>query len=212
MKIGIIGAGTVGSSLGRALAAHRHEIRFGVRDVHKARELVEQCGPHASASDLAGAVHFASVVVLALPWAAVKEGLKAAGPLDGRILIDCTNPVGWDEGPVVLPVEGRSGAEAIARLVPDARIVKAFNTHGAEFLLNPRVGDMRADTYICGDDADARATVRGLAEQLGFDVIDAGPLRNAALLEHLAVLWIHLALRGGLGRDIAFKLLRHVPT
>ena len=86
--------------------------------------------------------------------------------------------------------------------------MKAFNTIGAENMLNPQFGSMIASMLICGDDPGAKSIVSKLAEEIGFEAIDAGPLSNARLLEPFALLWIYLAVKQGLGRNIAFKLLR----
>src|SRR5262249_48773928 len=96
----------------------------------------------------------------------------------------------------------------VARWAPGARVVKAFNTIGAQHMTDPRVGGERASMFLCGDDADARRIVAQLAETLGFEPVDAGPLRQARLLEPLALLWISLAYAHGQGPDIAFKLRR----
>jgi predicted dinucleotide-binding enzyme len=152
--------------------------------------------------------------MLAVPWQAVPEVLAEAGDLAGKVLIDCTNALKWDaQGPIwAVPA-----AEEIARQRPAARVVKAFNTLGAEHLGRLGAagtggkggeGSTKPDTFICGDDEAARQVVRSLGEEIGFGVVDAGPLRNARVLEHLAVLWIHLAMKGGLGRDIFFKVMR----
>jgi len=146
------------------------------------------------------------VVVLAVPWEVVPPVLAQAGDLSGKVLIDCTNPIRWENGPVVA-IEG-SGVQEIAKRTPGAKVVKAFNTLGAEHLQAPKFGAYKADVYIATDDASARNVAASLARELGFDVVDAGPLRNARLLEHLAVLWVHLATQGGMGRSIAFKVLK----
>jgi 8-hydroxy-5-deazaflavin:NADPH oxidoreductase len=96
--------------------------------------------------------------------------------------------------------------------LPGARLVKAFNTIGAEHMLDPDFGGVAADLLVCADDAGAKAVVQGLAAELGFAPVDAGPLANATLTEHLAALWIWLALRGGQGRDIAITLRRKAPA
>ena len=95
----------------------------------------------------------------------------------------------------------------LAAAYPRARWVKGFNTFGAEFHRNPALADTVIDVHLASDDGDAKAQVSAVAERAGFTVIDAGPLRNAAVLENLAVLWIHLALVEGHGRLIGFKLL-----
>ena len=202
MEIGILGAGSVGGNLGIGLARAGHAVCFGVRDPDRPRDVVERCGGRARLADLAAAGR-CDVVLLTVPFAAVPEALAAAGDLDSRVLVDCTNHVGWNDGPVV----AGSAAAAVARLAPRARLVKAFNDFGAELLLDPSVEGQVADALVAADDPEAKGVAMGLARDLGLHAIDAGPLRNAALLEHRAVLWIHLAMRGGLGRGIAFKLL-----
>lgn len=205
MKIGIIGAGNVGSSLGRAWVARGHDICFGVRTPHDPpiQALLGELGERAQAGTVAEAAAFSDVVVLAVPWHAVEDAVRAAGDLNGKVLIDATNrfgPPGPDDAP--------SAAEALARLAPGANVVKAFNTIGAEHYQDPIFeGDAKATLFICGDDEPAKSVTNILATELRFDVVDAGPLSNAALLESLARLWVSLA-RGPLGRDIAFRLLR----
>jgi predicted dinucleotide-binding enzyme len=206
MKIAIIGAGNVGGSLGQALSARGHEVRFGVRDPGKITALVQQCGGRATASDPAAAVAFGEVVIVTLPWQATLDAVAALPGLEGKVLIDTTNPIAWADGPVFDPAVPDSAAQRIAALT-GARVVKLFSTHGAELNLAPRIGDVQLDTYLCGDDAEARRMAVRLAEDIGFRVVDAGPLRNAASLEHLAILWVHLAMKAGHGRQIGFKLL-----
>ena len=92
-------------------------------------------------------------------------------------------------------------------MAPGARVVKAFNTLGAEHILNPVVGGQQADVFLCTDDDAARSVVGKLAEEIGFRAVDLGPLRNARLAEHVAIAWIHMAMKGGLGRNIAFKVV-----
>ncbi|MCA9708889.1 MAG: hypothetical protein KDK70_23795, partial [Myxococcales bacterium] len=100
-----------------------------------------------------------------------------------------------------------SNSAALAAALPGARVIKAFNTFGAEFHADPSLPGGGADVPIAGDDAEARQRVADLAESAGFTPIDAGPLRNAAVLENVAMLWIHLATVGGHGRSGAFKLV-----
>jgi predicted dinucleotide-binding enzyme len=204
MKIGIIGAGNVGGTLGRLFAAHGHHIVFGVRDSNSARvlDLLGACGENTRAGNIAEAVAFGDVIILAIRWPAAADVIANAGDWTGKIVIDAMNRL----GPPV-PGSGPSSAEDVARLAPGARVVKAFNTTGANNYANPRFGDQTASMFICGDDAEAKAVVGQLVEQLEFELVDAGPLSNAALLEKLAELWVALA-RGGMGREIAFKLLK----
>ena len=201
----------MGSALGRLWSERGHEVTFGVRDPAKESvvRLVKECGAHAAVATISEAVKPARVVVLSIPWRAAPEVIAAAGDLTGKIVVDCTNPVapGLDG---VSVAAGTSAAEEIARLAPGAKVVKAFNTIGADSLANPTFGADRATAFLCGDDAEAKGWVATLAEQLGFEAIDAGPLTSARMLEPMAVLWIRLS-GTQIGRGIAFKLLRRPP-
>lgn len=203
MTIAILGSGSVGSALGGRLAAAGIDVIFGARDP-KAPSGELPAGTQVRS--IPDAVAAASLVLLAVPAAAALATARAAGDLTGKILVDCTNPLSFDAlGPVwTPPVEG-SGAQALAAALPGVRVVKAFNHFGAEIHGNPRVAGGAADALVAGDDAAARAAVVDLANRIGFHGVDAGPLRNAGLLENLAILWIHLAVKGGLGRQFAFR-------
>jgi len=209
VKIGIIGAGNVGGTLGRAWAAKGHAVVFGARDPRgpKVQELVKATAGTARAATPAEAAAHGEVVLLATPWAAAQAALRGAGDLTGKILIDATNPLRPDLSGLTLG-HTTSAAEEVARWAPGAKVVKAFNTIGAQHMANPRFGTQSASMLICGDDAAAKKAVLALAEVLGFDPVDAGPLAQARLLEPLAMLWISLAYAYGHGPDIAFKLLR----
>jgi len=124
-------------------------------------------------------------------------------------LVDSTNPLAKDGNSLFLTVgfDG-SGAEHIAKLAKGAKVVKCFQQTGAENMANPQFENGKAAIFVCGDDADAKETVRRLAEEIGFDAIDAGNLKIACLLEPLANLWIHLALTTELERHFAFSILR----
>jgi 8-hydroxy-5-deazaflavin:NADPH oxidoreductase len=207
MKIAIIGTGSVGSALGRGLAQAGHEVVFGVRNTAKPEvgELVEETGTRADS--VAAAAGAAEVVVLAMPWGAAQDVIKTAGGLSGKIVFDCINPLnatfsGLDTG------DARSAAEQIVAWAPGARVVKVFNSTGAGNMADPRYGDDRATMLYCGDDEGAKEVAAKLAADLGFEPVDAGPLSAAYLLEHAAMLWIHLAYGKGMGRNIAFRLMR----
>lgn len=209
MKIGIIGTGNVGSTLGRGWAAKGHEIVYGVRRPAdaKAQEAVKATGPKARAASVRDAASGAEVLVLATPWGAVHDAIQAAGDLAGRILVDATNPLKPDLSGLALG-HTTSAAEEVARWAGGAKVVKAFNTIGAQHMVNPHFGAQRASMFICGDDTAAKKTVASLAEALGFEVVDAGPLAQARLVEPMGMLWISMALAFGHGTNIAFKLLR----
>lgn len=202
MRIGIIGAGNVGGTLGRRWAGAGHEVVFGTR--HPGRV---ETPPGARAAGVREAAEHGEVVVLATPWDGVREALAAAGDLTSKVLLDCTNPVKADLSGLEIG-HTTSAAEQVAALAPGAHVVKIFNSTGAGNMADPLYGEQAATMFHCGDDAGAKGVAAGLAADLGFEAVDAGPLRNARLLEPLAMLWISLAYVQGLGPGIAFKLLR----
>ncbi len=142
-----------------------------------------------------------------MTWGAAQGAVQAAGSLTGKILIDATNPLKPDLSGLALG-HTISAGEEVARRPSGAKVVKAFNTIGAQHMANPVFGSQRASMFIAGDDASAKRTVADLAEALGFDPVDVGPLTQARLLEPLAMLWISLAYAFGHGTNIGFKLLR----
>lgn len=208
MKIGILGSGNVGGTLGRRMAQAGHSVVFASRTPESAEmaELVASAGPNARAALAAEAVAVSDVIVLATPWAATKSIVESV-TLEGKLVIDVTNPLlprleGLEFGNLT------SGAEQVAAWAAGATVVKAFNTVGDNIMANPRFGDQAATLFYCGDDAAAKATVRELVTELGFSAQDAGPLRQARVLEPFALLWISLAVFHGYGREIGFSLLR----
>lgn len=202
--IAILGAGNVGGNLGVRLAASGYSVKFGVRAGSDTKDLVARAGANAEVMGVREATAAADIVFIATPTAVVPALVKEAG-LEGKIVVDCTNPVTWSDGPVWAPPAAGSVAAAIAEAVPGARVLKGFNTFGAEIHLDPSLGGTVADVFLAGDDVEAKKAVAAVAERAGFSPVDSGPLRNAAVLENLAILWIHLALREGHGRTWAFK-------
>jgi predicted dinucleotide-binding enzyme len=210
MKIGILGAGNVGGALGKLWAAKGHEIVFGVPDAGdlKYKNLVNSIQGKARVGSVKDAAPFGELVVLATPWPATEDAIRAAGDLSGKVLVDCTNPLLPDLSGLAVGTTNSAGEE-VSRWAKGARVVKAFNTIGAPNFGNPKFGSEIASMFICGDDADAKAVVAKLAADLGFEPVDAGPLTASRMLEPLAMLWIHLAFKQGLGpTGHAFKLLR----
>jgi len=209
MKLAILGAGSVGSSLGRAWAKHGHNVIFGVRDVKapKVQTLLTEIGTNAQAVTLAEAVAQASVVVLTVTWDAMPEVVEAAGKLNGKILLDCTNPLVGNQLDATLNL-AQSGGEQVAVWFPGAKVVKIFNQVGWETMANPQYGTEPATMFFAGNDADAKQIAAQLAAELGFEPIDAGTLAASKFLETLAIFWGQLAYGQGMGRNIAWRLLR----
>lgn len=207
-RIAIVGAGNVGGNLGILLARSGYSIRFGIREGSNADEVIAQCEGKAEGSSIPEAAKWADIIILSVPANAALDAARGMGDLTGKVLVDTNNPLKWDEGPVHTPPPEGSITAALAKAFPKARVVKAFNTFGAEFHLSPKLGSTSIDVQLAGDDAEAKALVASVATRAGFTPVDVGPLRNAAHLESLAILWIHLALKGGQGREVGFKLLK----
>lgn len=201
MRIAIVGAGRVGTTLGRRWAERGHHVVYGVRDPADAKHA--GLGRVATVAD---AVAGADVVLVALPWAAVHDVLSGLDVGDA-VVIDATNPLAVGARELAGPPE-RSGAELVGQWAGTSRVAKAFNTTGSANMADPGYGAVRPFMPVAADDTRAKETALRLAEEVGFDAVDAGPLSAAADLEHLAMLWIRLAYPLGHGPGIAFGLLR----
>ncbi len=207
-RVAIIGAGNVGGGLGIRLSQSGLAVKFGVKPGSDVKALLAQC-KDASATAPEEAAAWGELVFLALPAnVAVDLSRSLAASLRGKVVVDCNNPLTWQEGPVWAPPAEGSLAQAIAKAAPGARVVKGFNTFGAEFHKEPGRAGVPAQVFLASDDPEAKKLVSDVAKQAGFDPVDAGPLRNASVLENLAMLWIPLATVGGRGRDFTFVTAR----
>jgi NADPH-dependent F420 reductase len=206
-KIAIIGAGNVGGGLGVRLSRSGFSVMFGIKPGADIKALLEECGAKASSASVGEAASWGDIVVLAVPASvALDVARELAGQLAGKIVVDCNNPLVWKDGPVWNPPPEGSLAQAIAMFVPGARLVKAWNTFGAEFHKDPMLAGTAAQVFVAGDDAEAKKVLMDVASSGGYRPVDAGPLRNAPVLENLAILWIHLATVGGHGRNFVFAM------
>jgi 8-hydroxy-5-deazaflavin:NADPH oxidoreductase len=201
IKIAIIGAGNVGTVLGNAWRTRGHQITFGVRrpDDPKYASLT-------SVHTNEAATAASEVVVLCTPWQGTQAALQGCGDLDGKVLIDCTNPLTPDVSALEVGHD-TSGGEQVAKWAPGARVCKAMNQIGAPMMDAPQLPGTPV-MFICGDDDDAKSVTAGLVAELGFETVDVGDLTVARLLEPYGLLWIHLALRRGFGTNFGFGLLR----
>jgi len=212
MKIAIIGAGNVGGTLGRILTQKGHEIVFGVRNPqsYKVQSAVDSTGRKALAASVEEAASHGEVLILATPWNATQEAIASSGNLTGKIIIDATNPIEMTPAGLAAGLTigyTTSAAEEIAKWASGALVVKAFNNIGASCFENLQFGSQTATTFICGDDLEAKKIVTNVAQDIGFEVIDAGDLKQARLLEPLGMLWIHLAF-SGMGQDFSINLVK----
>ncbi len=190
-KIAIIGKGNVGKALAEGLRKAGHEIRFGSTDP---KQPVDK------------AVEWGDVVILAIPWTAhVKIAMAAGEYLDGKTVVDVSN--------ILTPSYelaigfSTSGAEELQKLIPRAKVVKAFNTVFADTMKTGKVLGERLTVFVAGDDPDSKVTVRKLAEDIGFEAVDAGPLKSARYLEPLGMLNITLGYGLKMGTDIGIRLV-----
>jgi predicted dinucleotide-binding enzyme len=207
MKIAILGAGNVGAALASAWSAAGHTVVFGARDPQSPKTTAAIGKLGLRALPPAKAAQASEIVVLATPWPATRAALESCGSLAGKTLIDCTNPLKADLSGLELGAD-TSGAERVASWSSGAHVFKCFNQTGAENMAGNLRFSAKPVMFVAGDHAPARPTVLQLARDAGFEAVDAGPLTSARLLEPLAMLWIHLAYRCGLGREYAFALTR----
>lgn len=199
MEIALIGSGNVGSALGEAWVRAGHRLVIGSRQGPAGESPVAG----ARCDTVSSAVRGAGAVVLAVPWAAVPEVMQQGGDWRGKIVIDCTNPIG--PGFQLAVGLNSSGAEQVAALAPGARVAKAFNTVGFNVMRNPVFHGKAATMLFCSDDEDAKQAAKQLIADAGFEPVFAGPLRQARYLEPLAMLWITMAQSGG--REFAFTIV-----
>ena len=209
MQIGILGSGRMGSGLGKIWARKGHRVVFSWSHDPAKLEALAASVPNAEYGTVRRAVETCEVLLLSVPWAGVNDLLSETGPLKNRIVIDCTNPLLPDLSGLAIG-HNTSGAEEIARLIPDAKVVKAFNTAFAEIYHNVSrlFGSRIATMFFCGDDAEAKSVVAKLINDAGFESLDAGPLPSARYLEPLAMLMIRLGYGQGMGTGIGLNLMR----
>ena len=190
MKFGIIGSGRMGTALGSALERVGHQVMFGSRDESRRHESQRLAGTYREAS------RYGEAVILATPWPYTISALEQADGLAGKVLLSCVNPE-TDDSPLAIG-HTTSAAEEIARRVPKAHIVEAFNgIYAAAIDLTP--APSKATVAYCTDDPSARELAAMLIRSFGFDALDCGPLRNARYLEPLASLTVYLVRQAGYG-------------
>jgi 8-hydroxy-5-deazaflavin:NADPH oxidoreductase len=204
MKLAMIGAGNVGSALGRAWLQAGEDVLFGAPDPADAKY---RALPQERLRRPAEAARDADIVVLATPWPATEAAVRGLGELSGKMLIDCTNPLGMGNNGLELVLGyDTSAAEQVASWAPRAAVFKTFNQIGAENMDKAAQFAIKPVMFVAGDDDLKKPIVLALVSKLGFEAIDAGPLRIARLLEPFGMLWIDQALNRGRGRDFAFAI------
>ena len=190
MKIAIIGNGNVGSALERGLVRGGHDVEAVGHEPERMKELARR----------------ADAVILAVPFGAVGDAAETLGDaLDGKVVVDVTNAL-TEDYQLALGFD-TSGAEELQAKVPSARVVKAFNTVFAGTMDSGQAKGQQLTVFAAGDDDAAKREVLELARSIGFDAVDAGPLRNARLLEPLGFQNIQLGYGLGMGTDIGLRLV-----
>jgi predicted dinucleotide-binding enzyme len=211
MRIGILGSGLMGGKLGTLFARAGHEVAFSyARSQKKLERLAREAGKSARAGTPADAAQNADALLLAVHWLQLDDVLRQAGDLDGQVIITCSLPVNEETTELVI---GRtsSGAEELAKRLPRARIVAAFNTVPSEVLsrvYETRQEAVRPSIVYCGDDWRANRVAASLIHDIGFDPVDAGPLAIARYTEPFALLIAQLAYGGKGGPELAYRIER----
>lgn len=207
MKIIVIGAGNMGAAFVKQLSRAGHQVSVTARDAAKAAQ-VAAANPGAKAVPTAGAAEGADAVVLATGYGDAVAALRGVGNLAGKVVVDITNPLTADYMGLTLG-HSTSAAEEIAKAVPGAEVVKAFNTVFAQVLAEgAEIGGRPVSTFVASDSKRAKEAATAIAQSMGFDVVDAGGLKNARYLEPLAGLNIYLGYGAGLGTAIAPTWIR----
>jgi 8-hydroxy-5-deazaflavin:NADPH oxidoreductase len=209
MKIAILGTGSVGSSLGKLLHSRGHKIVFGSR-TPKAN-LESKLWQNVDVRSVLEAIAESEIVFIATPWAneVTLDMLRNVNSFGSKVIVDCTNPLAPDYMSNLIG-HTTSSAEIIAQLVAPAPVVKAFNTIFADIMAADKqsFNGVRSTGFYCGDDASAKAIVKNLIADCGFDPVDAGALKNSRYLEPMAQLNIQIAFGIGGGTDVAFRYMR----
>lgn len=193
-RVGVLGSGAVGEALATGFLRHGHAVMRGSREPSKLGAWKAGAGAQAQVGSFAEAAWFGDVVVLAVKGVAAESVVSEAGAaLAGKIVIDTTNPIADapPEGGVLryFTTMNESLMERLQRLAPAARFVKAFNSVGHTYMVNPDFHGTRPTMFICGDDATAKSRVTEMLDTFGWDTEDIGPVAGARAIEPLCILW-----------------------
>ena len=211
MRIGILGSGLMGGKLGTLFGRAGHDVVFSyARDRQKLERLARDAGGSARAGTPAESVRDADTLLLAVHWSRLDDVLKQAGNLAGKVVVSCSLPMNADDTQLVV-AHTSSGAEELARRLHGAHLVSAFNTVPSEVFFSvfeTRHQPPRPSLVYCGDDEEAKQVAARLIADVGFDPVDAGPLRIARYTEPFALLVAQLAYEGDGGPELAYRFER----
>jgi NADPH-dependent F420 reductase len=202
MKVSIIGTGNMGSSLAAAFAAVGHEIAIGGRDPAKAADLAKKIGRGAIGGTVQAAAQSSDVVVLAVPYAAMSDVIAEPNVLAGKVVVDVSNPITADFKGLVVG-HTTSAAEEIQKRVPQAHVVKAFNTIFASLLDAQARRGKTPQVFVAGDNENAKRVVAELIRSTGFEPVESGPLSNSRFIEPIGEMNIHFGFFLGRGSMVA---------
>ncbi len=208
MRIGILGSGLMGGKLGTIFARAGHEVVFSyARSKEKLNKLARDAKGNARAGTPADAARDAGALLLAVHWSRVDDVLKQTGDVSGKVVVTCSLPMNADDTGLVI-AHTSSGAEELAKMIPTARVVSAFGTVPSEVLFDvfeARRKASRPSLAYCGDDKKAKAVAMELIRDVGFEPVDAGPLRIARYTEPFTLLVAQLAYEGDRGPEMAYR-------
>ena len=210
MRVGILGSGLMGGKLGTIFARAGHEVVFSyARSTKKLETLARDAGGAARAGTPGEAAEQADALLLAVHWSRVDDVLKQAGDLSGKVIVTCSLPMSADDTRLVI-AHTSSGAEALAKKVRKADVVSAFSSVPSEVLFDvfdaKRRTRRRPSLVYCGDDQDAKDVAARLIRDVGFEPVDAGPLRIARYLEPFSLAMAQIAYEGDGGPEIAYRI------
>src|SRR3989442_928328 len=209
MRIGILGSGLMGGKLGTIFARAGHEVVFSYsRSKEKLNKLARDARGKARAGTPAEAAQNADALLLAVHWSRIDDVMKHGGELSGKVIVSCSLAMNADDTDLVV-AHTSSGAEELAKKVPKARVVSAFGTVPSEVLFDVFEGRRKStkpSLVYCGDDPKSKKTAAELIRDVGFDPVDAGPLRIARYTEPFTLLIAQLAYEGKRGPRLAYRL------
>ncbi|PYR89508.1 MAG: transmembrane reductase oxidoreductase [Acidobacteria bacterium] len=211
MQIGILGSGLMGGKLGTLFARAGHDVVFSyARSEEKLKRLAREAQGNARAGTPVDAARDADALLLAVHWSRVDDVLKQAGNVSNKVIVSCSLPMNADNTDLVI-AHTSSGAEALAKKLRRARVVSAFGTVPSEVLFGVFEAKRKANRpslVYCGDDHDAKDVAATLIRDVGFDPVDAGPLRIARHMEPFALLVAQLAYETDGGPELAYRFER----
>jgi len=216
MRIGILGSGLMGGKLGTMFARAGHDVVFSYsRSERKLKRLAREAHGHARAATPREAALHADALLLAVHWSRVDAVSKQAGDLSGKVIVTCSLPMNANDTALAV-AHTSSGAETLAKKVRKAHVVSAFSTVPSEVLFDvfgrKRRTRRRPSLLFCGDDHHAKKIAARLIRDVGFEPVDAGPLRVARYLEPFSLAVAQLAYEGNEGPEIAYRIERFGKT